>query len=101
MVTRIIAIVFAAGSLAASGVLALFGIAAFTGANAVFQEIAAAGIIAASAGLFAAAGIWVRVEQNERATSAASKLSAVIEEIRDRGYDTVDRLEKLSREARR
>ena len=108
MVTRLFAMVIAAGSLVVGGLLAMIGFAAFTSADTVMQEIVAGTLIASSAGLLTAAGIWARVEQAERTSRGAKQIdpeylrssAATLEDIRDRGYDTVDRLEKMARVTR-
>lgn len=109
MVTRLFAMLVAAGSLVVGGLLAIIGFTAFTAADTVMQEIVAGTLITSAAGLLTAAGIWARVEQAER-TAAGGKqidpdllrsIASTLEDIRDRGYDTVDRLDKMTDGARR
>lgn len=100
---RIVAHAFAIACLLGSGLAGLMAAGTLGQAETVFQELGALcfGIIAAT--LLGAAAIWVIVDQNERARrekqewnpEALAKLGQAIEEIRDRSYDAVDRLDRI------
>lgn len=89
MSTRIIAGIFAVVSLAGSAACAVFGIVVFSAGGTVFQELAGICLMIVGSTLLVATAVFAAAEQRER-------ICQTLEEILDRSYDVVDRLDRLS-----
>jgi hypothetical protein len=102
---RIIANVFAVCCFLASGAVFIFGAASIGSGPTVFQEIGGICCWIVGSVLLVATVCWIIVDQLERARNerrdldpaVIAELMRLLEEIKDRGYDTVDRLEKMMR----
>ena len=103
MVIRTLAHIFAIFCLLGSGIAGAMAAGTLGNAETVFQELGGLcfGIIAAV--LLGATALWMLVDQHEQArrerqqwnSEAVNEITHAVEEIRDRSYDAVDRLDHI------
>ena len=107
MATKYVARLLTFLTLTASGALGIFGFAAIAGPGAIFQQMVGVCMWVVASVLLVAALLCVRIRQAEDARQVQQEtadedyfatLLETLQEIRDRGYDTVDRLDTLLRE---
>jgi hypothetical protein len=87
---RIAAHIFALSCGLASGLFFIVGVAEFINATTVFQQIVSTCFLVAAGAFLTSTGVWVAVDQSER-------IRRTLEEISDRGYDVVERLEAMEK----
>lgn len=96
---RIVAHILSLLCMLASGAAAILGVATFVGAPTVFQEIGALCMLLIATTLLVACAAFALLEIAGRPPVLSKPerrdLLRAIGEIRDRGYDTVDRLDRI------